>query len=280
MFDRRQIGLAWLVLKGSTKKFFADNGLFLASGLAFDLLLYCMPFVLLITSAVGYTLVGSDRSLIWVELTLHRLLPRSHQAFFDTLSIIIANRGLLGLVGFPLFFILSASLLGSVRLVLNIVFKATPRPFLRGKGQDLGMVVVVAGLFMITVAISSVMALLRTAGEGLPYLGVLVRPGWLIASEMLVFLFTTALFYVLYRFSPAQTLSPRAVAVASVTGAGLFELSKWAFSLYISMIQPNAVLYGALGGVIFFFFWVYYACTVFVFSAEVGYAFDQVYKTP
>ena len=41
---------------------------FLASGLAFGLLFYSVPFTLLTVSALGYTAVKSDTALAWIRM--------------------------------------------------------------------------------------------------------------------------------------------------------------------------------------------------------------------
>ena len=79
----------------------------------------------------------------------------------------------------------------------------------------------------------------------------------------------------LYRFSPAATLSGRALIVASVTGTGLFQLAKWGFAWYVEIARQNLELYGALGGLMFLFVWLYYVSVVFIAGAEVGWACDH-----
>ena len=56
------IRFTWIIAKKAVRKFFADNGVLLASALAFDLLLYSIPLSLLLISALGYTVVGSARA--------------------------------------------------------------------------------------------------------------------------------------------------------------------------------------------------------------------------
>ena len=97
MGKRKRAYFCWAIVKETVRKFFADNGLFLASGLSFDLLLYCMPLSLLLVSGLGYTLVESDQAVAWVHETLQNFLPGSQQAFFDALDRIITNRGPLGI---------------------------------------------------------------------------------------------------------------------------------------------------------------------------------------
>ena len=92
---------------------------------------------------------------------------------------------------------------------------------------------------------------------------------------MVVFLFTAALFYTLYRFSPAETLSRKALGVSALTGAALFSLSKSAFTWYVTLARANTLIYGALAGLIFFYLWLYYTSLVFIIGAEVGWAFDH-----
>jgi uncharacterized BrkB/YihY/UPF0761 family membrane protein len=114
---------AGFLLKNTGRNFFHDNGLFLAMGLAFNLLLYFIPFTLLMISLLGYTVFDSERAMVEVQSVVRQFLPASEQEFVDSLASIVADRGLLGLIGFLLFIFFSSTLFGSVRHVLNIIFK-------------------------------------------------------------------------------------------------------------------------------------------------------------
>ncbi len=197
----------WLVIRNAGKKYFTDHGPFLASGLAFDLLLYCLPLPFLFVSTLGYTVVGSDRALAWVQEAIERLLPASREIFLDILSSIVANRTLLGFTGFFLFLIFSTSVFSSSRHILNTVFMAqTYRPFFKGKGADLLMMVGMSALLMLTVAIRSIVTFAETFYDRIPLIGELLEPVWVVGGHGLGFLFPATLFYFLYRFSPTKRL--------------------------------------------------------------------------
>lgn len=265
------------LLKRTVSKFFADNGFFLASGLSFDLLLYCMPLSLLAVSGLGYTLVDSEQALAWVQESLRHLLPGTHQAFFDALSQIIANRGPLGVVGCLAFFLLSSSLFGSIRYVLNRVFCIKrPRSFLHGKCVDFILMFSMSLLIIITVGIELLGAVVNTLAAQWPSLTEWVQRGWLIFTDVLGFFFTAGLFFLLYRFSPAKAIETRALIIGSLVGACLFAISKLAFSWYVHFAQSITALYGALGGLLFFFLWLFYSSLVFIVGAELAWAYHEV----
>jgi membrane protein len=277
MVRRKRAFFCWAIVKETVRKFFADNGLFLASGLSFDLLLYCMPLSLLFVSGLGYTLVGSDQALTWVHESLQNFLPGSQKAFFDALDGIIINRGPLGLVGFLAFFVLSSAVFGSIRIILNTVFHVPPpASFLREKFKDFLMMLAVSLLLLLTISVELLDTIINTLSQQIPSLRGLLHQGMTLITDLLSFVFTAALFFLLYRFSPSRSLRVPALLVGSLTGSGLFALSKIAFSLYISIAQSITVLYGALGGLIFFFLWLCYSSTVFVVGAEVGWAYQHI----
>ena len=278
---RRSKGyLCWAIVKESGRKFFADNGLFLASGLSFDLLLYCMPLSLLLVSGLGYTLVESDQALPWVQESLQNFLPGSQKAFFDALDKIINNRGPLGLVGFLAFFLISSSLFGSIRTILNTIFRiTTPGSFLKGKCKDFLVMMAVSVLLLVTISVELLDTIITALSKQLPSAQWLLHTGLRLATNLIGFLFTAALFFLLYRFSPTRSLPVPGLLVGSFTGAGLFALSKIAFSVYVSVAQSITVLYGALGGLIFFFLWLFYSSTVFVVGAEVSWAYYHVCRS-
>jgi membrane protein len=264
------------IIKGTVTRFLTVQGPFLASGLAFDVLLYAIPLLFLVLSVMGFLLAGSDRAIEGARNVLSGLMPGAHQVITDNLSRIVAGRGRFGLIGFALFFVFSTTLFGSARTALNTVLEIShPRGFLKGKAVDLLMTLVSSGLFGLTIGLISVLTVFRGIGERLTFLAPILEPGWVFTSKVLGFLFMTVLFYFLYRFCPARTLGRRALWTASLTGAVLLEISKWAFAWYVSKAPTLALLYGTLSGLLFLFLWVYYACAVFLFAAAVGWALER-----
>lgn len=264
------------ILKATARKFFADDGLFLATALAFNLLLYFIPLSLLMISLLGYTVLDSERAMREVEEVLRAFLPRSQQALVENLTAVVADRGLLGLAGFTSFLVFSTFLFGSVRTVLNRVFQVKrTRTFAEGMGIDLLMMGITALLVLLAVGTTWFMTVVGAFAERYPSWSALLQPGLVAISKIMGVAATALLFYVLYRFPPVATMSGRALMIASVTGTVLFQLAKGGFAWYVAASQENIELYGALGGVMFLFAWLYYASVVFILGAEVGWAYDR-----
>jgi len=267
----------WFFLKNTVCNFLHDNGFFLATGLAFNLLLYFIPLALLMISLLGYTFLESERAMAEVQSVVRRFLPQSEQALADNLAAIVANRGRLGLVGSMFFFVFSSTLFGSVRHVLNIVFKAQQiRSLLSGLFRDFLMMLITAILLMLSIGAGTFLALARTIGtERLPVAAPTLEFVWGLTAKLLALGLLASLFYVLYRYAPARRLSRGALLVASLSATVLFEFARWAFNWYVAFAYETLTLYGVLGGLMFFFFWLYYASLVFVLGAEIGFAYKQ-----
>lgn len=268
---------AWRVLKRTGLNFLNDHGFFLAMGLAFNLLLYFLPLILLMISVLGYTALEYERAMVEVQSVVGQFLPRSEQMFADNLEEIISNRELLGLVGFFSFLIFSSTLFGSVRHVLNVVFKAEQRrSFLYGVGQDFLMMLVTALLSILVITVASLLALARAFGaEQLPMMTPVLEVFLSAVGKLFAWLFLFAIFYVFYRFAPARALHRRDLLIASLSATILFELARWGFTWYVAFARDALAVYGALAGLMFFFFWLYYASVIFVLGAEIGLACEQ-----
>lgn len=263
------------ILTGAFRKFWADDGTFLASGLAFGLLFYCVPFALLSFSALSYTIVKSDTALAWVRRISVTLIPQSHDIFDNFITSVVAKRGALGLFGFIAFLLASSTTFGSVRLVLNRVFGGREsRGIVHGKLMEIVMMIGTSVLFFVIIGVVYFINLAESIVTSF-WFGEYLRPGIVLVWWAVGLLSTLALFWFLYRFSPAETLSRTGLLVASVTATVLFQLSKWAFGVYLRYAQTTTAIYGALSALVFFFIWLYYASVIFVFSAEVGCVFDQ-----
>jgi membrane protein len=259
------------VLSDTLKKFFAVNGPFLSAGLAFYVVLYCFPLLLLFVTIVGYVLQGSERAMTGVENLVERLFPATDQAVIATFESFATHRGLLSVVTVGAFFLFGTVLFGAVRHVLNVVFGVEQRrTFLRGFGADIVAMLGTGGLLAFTVGLGSALALaveiVSRIGAARPWL----VPGWAILARIVTFFFAATLFYLLFRIAPAKTLGARSLLDASLAGSILFEISKWLFAWYVSEARDFARFYGALGGLVFFFVWIYYSSLVFVVAASLG----------
>src|SRR5215510_9778934 len=80
------------VLGDAIQKFFTDDGPVLSRGLAFTLLIYCMPLALLAVSAWSYTVATSESALSWVRRLSVAVLPQSREEFNVYLSSVVSNR--------------------------------------------------------------------------------------------------------------------------------------------------------------------------------------------
>lgn len=259
------------------RKFISDNGLFLATGLAFNLLLYSIPFTLLLISLLSYTVSDSDRAMKEVDAILRDLLPRSQEAFVDTIAMVVANRERLGLVGFISLAVFSSFLFGSIRVVLNQVFGVRiRRTYFRGLAADFLLMVMTAALAILAIATAWVATSVAMVVGQFHAWVFLVEPIVLIMNKIIRLILTASVFYMAYRFSPATTVTRRALWMAALTSAMLFELAKQAFAWYVAFAETSPGLYGVLGGLLFFLVWLYYASVVFVLGAEVGWAYDHV----
>lgn len=269
------------MIRRALAKFGRDNGLFLAGGLAFSLLLYAVPLMLIMISALGYTVLDSEEAMTEVQSIVRRFLPRSEQVFADNVSAIVMDRGLLGAVGFGGFLVFSTMVFGSIRHVLNIVFDAGPaRSLLRGTVQDLLMMGFCMVLLAAAVGTASLFTVVGTLTETISGTGPVVSRVVGMAQKAASAGLGVGLVFGLYRFSPVRTPTARALVIGSLVTVALFEFAKQAFAWYVEFAQAQVALYGVLGAFVFFFLWLYYASAVFILGAEVGLAYEQVVIAP
>ncbi len=255
------------------------DGLFLSSGLAFDLLISCIPFLFLVASGLGFFLFEYNRSMVWLQDLLQNLLPSTRQAFTENLSMIIENRNHIGLIGFLFFFLFTSAMFGSVRIVLDRIYDLKQeRHFLIEKGLDIFLMLMASALFVLAMGMEALLLIIRRLSEKIHLFKPIFGPGWTVASFLMGLFFTISLFFFLYRFCPSKRIGQKALWISSITGTVLFEISKLVFAWYITVSTNYTLLFGTLNGLLFFILWIYYSCLVFVLSAAAGRAFEDSFR--
>jgi membrane protein len=261
-----------------------DNIFFLAGGIAFNILLAAVPFVLLLLSGLGYVLNKSlAQSSLDVWLFVDRLLP-PHAETADSpihalVDEIIRTRGPVGLISLIGFVWFSTRLFGSLRTVLAEIFDIEQeRGIVAGKIFDIKITVLATLLFVASTVTTAYLAVATRSGvQVLARLGLrteVVGRADFYVGKGLATVTILLMFFALYKFLPKRRIRSRAAMLAAVFTTLLFEVARSGFTAYLHSLNPGSLYTGTLYAIVIVVFWVYYSALIFILGGEVG----QVYE--
>jgi membrane protein len=135
---------------------------------------------------------------------------------------------------------------------------------MRTRLLSFGLVLVLAFLLLISLVVSSALAVLER------YASVIWSSSAVVLStipSLISFGVIACLFAVIYKMLPDVQLSWRDVWTGAIFTAGLFSLGKYAIGLYLGN-SGVASSFGAAGSVVALLVWVYYSAQMFFLGAE------------
>jgi membrane protein len=282
------ISLGWIVrdyLKRIWDNAAEDNVLFLAGGIAFNILIAAIPFVLLMVTGLTYLLpaITDVTPAQAVHDFIDRMLPlqsaTAGQWVHTVIDDVIKTRTSVTVWSALIFAWLSTRLFGSLRSALADVFDIEhERSIIQGKIFDFQITLVSTILFVASTLVTGYIALATTRGltalqeaglrqdvmTGLEY--------WI--GRGLSFVFITMMFFALYKYLPIRKVRTRTALLAAIFSGALFELAKYVFRLIILGLNPQSIYTGTIAALVIIVVWVYYAALIFLIGGEVG----QVYE--
>ena len=263
-----------------------DNVLFLAGGIAFNIMLAAVPFVMLVIWSSSYLFDAFDSSLDAAQTVLDaidRFLPLNQASDASTIHSMLEglfdSRGKIGLYGAIGFVWFSTRLFGSLRTTLANIFDIeSERGIIEGKIFDIKITVIASILFVLSMAVTAYIAIATSRGVNeLVARGVRndVMGGveyWI--GRALAFGILILMFFALYKFLPIRRVRSATAWVASLFTGVMFELAREAFTYYVRAFQPGSMYSGTLISLVVIVVWFYYAALIFILGGEVG----QVYE--
>ena len=261
-----------------------DDLLFLASGVAFGILLAALPFGLLVMSILAFALNETpDRTALSVHQLLDQLLP-SHSGTMEEsvhalINGVLQSRGALGIWGAIGYFWFTARLFGALRSALSQVLDfGTQRGVVAGKLHDFRLTLVATFLVTGYLALTAYVAIATSRGVQL-FVSLGLRSDVMsgleyMLSRLLAFILVTALIFVLYRFIPVRGIPTRAAVVGAATAAIMFELTRAAYTALTGLLSPATIYTGTLYTIVSVVFWVYYAAIIFLIGGEVARVYE------
>lgn len=260
-----------------------DNVLFLAGGLAFNILLALVPFVLLLISGLSFLLGRQpEEAARTVMGLLDQLLPRNSPVGAELLRTLVSDvlrtRGAVTIysaIGFAWF---STRLFASLRSTLALCFDGTDRGIVAGKLFDFLATAVATLAVVLYVVISFYLDLATTQG-----LRLLVQMGlresamsWLayFIGRSIAIALIVGLFFSLYRGLPRRRPSVRTSMVGAITAAVLFEAMRSGYTFLMAQTDAGTLYTGTIAAIVTVVFWTYYSSLVFLLGSEIAQAYD------
>ncbi len=266
----KNFGLLWQALK----KFNDDNGFFLSSGIAFNILINLIPFILLLSALVGTYLYNDQEVLNHIRAYFRDVAPALDPKIMGSLMDLIENRQIVGILGFVGLLWFSTWVFSSLRIALNIVFRTEKsRGMLRGIGVDLLMILLVGILLLVSMILSSVVPFLQSYQGRIPVaIGPTIQ--WIL-KYLLPFFLTYCMFFLIYKIIPNKRVHFKSALQAALFSSLLWEVAKHLFAWYVVHLAEYSFFYGSLSTLVVFVLWVYYSATVLVVGGEFAYFLEE-----
>lgn len=269
---------AWQVTQHAVMDFFDDRALQLAAAISYYALLAVFPVAILAVTAFG-VVIGEEQARTDVIDFLMEQMPLADAGRQDVeqlLRDVTANRGAFGAIGLVGLLISASGLMGAVRNALNTAWDLEERrPPLRGKGIDLLLVLGVGLVISASFGISITRALFHSlASEVADFLGGPLQsaiPALVdVTTWLLPLALSLAIFTFLYRLVPAIEVRWRDALTGGAVAMVGYELAKVGFGVYLDNLANYGAVYGSLGAVIAFVFFVFLVSNIFLLGAEVA----------
>ena len=272
------------LVRRSVAEFGDDHCTQLAASISYYVLFSIFPLAILAVAVSG--LILTDDSLRQDVIDdLFNALPLSEDEGREDLERAVNGvaTGLSAIGLISIFGLLwsASGMMGALRHALNQAWDTDyRRPFLRAKGIDLLMVVAVGMLLSLSIGSTIFLQVARrVSGDVSDWLGP-AGSGATFAFELVAvlvpLLFTFSTFMLIFKFVPNVHTRFRYIWPGALVAAVLFELVKNGFAIYLSNFGNYDAVYGSLGAVVAFLFFVFVSANIVLFGAEVAAEWPRV----
>jgi membrane protein len=247
----------------------------IAAGIAFNILLYLIPLLLVIVYVISSFYSVNDISS-FLSNSFNEILPPGPQSrallegTIKEVSSIFTKSGAVGIIGIGALLWLSSILLGSLRTGLNAIFHLpSTRNFIIYKIRDIFLTILILVMVLITIYILPMLTIVNSSLHSFiptyfaPYFSRL----YIISASLIA---SFILFYLLFRFAPNKRLNRGVRLYATFFCVIFVEISRHAFSYYISGASSYGKFYGAYAIIASMAVWLYYLTLIILLSAELS----------
>jgi YihY family inner membrane protein len=265
---------------------------FNASAITFNLFICAIPFVLIITSILGYVL-SFDAAFDELVRYGRELFPtfdyeaQSGDIFEGVATIetliepLVGARQIFGIAGLIILMVFAQGLFHTLKHVLFSVFDIQDR-----KSASMELFYnffafgIVGGVFIFFTMAISIISLFSFEEYAVPYTEIVIELGWVSdwLTGVVPLIFTFLLFYAIFRFISERRMNAKTALVAAISYTIMFEAAKIGVSIYLEYaFTAYRFFYQGYAALIILALWAFYSAVLFVFTSILARAFEDVY---
>lgn len=275
---------AWRTFELFEERLDRHHTFMLASGIAFNILLYLLPLFLILVVLIRMFFGEQGIIQIFHDIMLEFLPPTSDTYnLIDTITkeieVLVGYSSLFGIIGGVSLLWLSSLLISSFRNALNAIFNLKSRHiFILYRFKDMLLIIVLTILILLySYAFPFISFLIKAASDISPdiFTGFIQELLTLLVSLTTSFL----LIYFIYRWVPNQRIPRKPRIFATISTVIMIELSRHLFAWYLSSVSNYGKFYGTYAVIVSIAVWVYYSSLIILLSAELGkFIYDMKWK--
>jgi membrane protein len=251
-----------------------------AAAISFFFLLSIIPMLFIVISIIGsYVQSPEEAQKFILQFIAQRVPEGSRQFIVDVMSqshvsenvkSLMDNKGWISVVSIGSLLWTSSGAFSAIQDAMATIFSVQTRNYFVSRLVEMGMVLIVGSLFLLSTMISAIIQTLKENEtqifgidfSNLPYL-------WDVITEVLPYVVTIATFFIIYKILPKTDIFNRAALLGAVVAGILLELSIYLFAYYVSNFARYSAFYGSVAGVVITIFSIYLASIILLVGAEV-----------
>jgi len=270
--ERQSSGLerAWRLLKLAAVDFFGDDMPTYAAALAFRLLLSVFPFVIFLTTLLGF--LESPQFFEWMRNQAAYLLPPEAMVQVDdVLAELQTPQG--GLMSFGIALAIgsaSSGVLGTMK-ALNVAYDVREsRPMWKRFAMAIVYTLTLALLLIIVAALmvsgsAFITWLAQQVGLGSLFINVWIWIRWPITIGLLMLVISF-----IYYAAPNLRQPFRLITPGAVMAVTLWVAASLSFGFYVQNFASYSKTYGSMGAIVVLLIYVFLSAAVLLFGAELN----------
>ena len=253
------------------RKFFNDSCPRVAAALAYTTLLLLVPLVAISLSVLSRFETSQEA---FQDYIFQYLIPTPslQQILVTNIQKFGAQTTTLSIFGGLFFILTSISLLNTIEGSFNNIWGVTERRSPLSKFTVFWSVITFSPILIVLALLLSMKLTKAPVVGGI--LGIAVAKGLLV--YFLPFFLTFLAFFVIYRVLPYTKVKVTPALIGSLIATILFQVARWGFGIYVSTFANFGKIYGILGTLPMFFFWVYICWVVILLGAEITFTVQHM----